>query len=117
MQRQKSHVDVEEVVDHVPRTELLVLDPNSRSAQQSQQRLHGVHTYGDETPDVGVLALHARQGRRPREGAAAAREVVRLTGLCRPLAPPSYIQGILMGFYLIGPLVTLIPLGSISSCL
>src|SRR6185437_13161218 len=63
-QRKKSRVDVEEVVDHVPRTELLVLDPSSRSAQQSQQRLHGVHTYGDETPGVGVLAPHARQGRR-----------------------------------------------------
>jgi hypothetical protein len=64
----KSRVDVEEVVDHVPRTELLVLDPSSRSAQQSQQRLHGVHKYGDETPGVNVLAPHTRQGRRPREG-------------------------------------------------
>jgi replication factor A1 len=30
----KSRVGVEELVDHVPQTELLVLDPNSRSAQQ-----------------------------------------------------------------------------------
>src|SRR6185437_9446231 len=89
VQRKKSRVDVEEVVDHVPRTELLVLDPSSRSAQQSQQRLHGVHTYGDETPGVGVLAPHARHGRRPREreGGVAARRWRGSQGY-RPLAPP-----------------------------
>ncbi|KAG2647549.1 hypothetical protein PVAP13_2KG587350 [Panicum virgatum] len=75
----------EEVVDHVPRTELLVLDPNSRSAQQSQQRLHGVHTYGDETPGVDVLAPHARQGRRPRgRGRAAARRWCGSRGFWEP---------------------------------
>jgi hypothetical protein len=62
----KLHVGVEEVVDLVPRTDLLVLvlipatasRRRSRSAQQ--QRLHGVHTYKDRTPSAGVLAPCAR---------------------------------------------------------
>jgi len=49
-----------------------------------------------------------------RERRAAARRWRGSPGLA-PLALPSYILVVLMGFYLIGPLINLIPLGSISS--
>jgi hypothetical protein len=67
----KLHVGVEEVVDLVPRTDLLVLVPATTSRrrsgsaqQQQQQRLHGVHTYRDRTPCADMLAPRARLGFR-----------------------------------------------------
>jgi hypothetical protein len=60
-----------------------------------------------------VLAPHVRLGQRQEEGGGKGE--ARLTRGGAPFAPATYIQGILISFYLIGPLVTLIPLGSISS--